>query len=146
MQVKGFTLIELMIVVAIIGILAAIAIPAYQVYIARGQVAEALTMVKPVQGGVVDEYSSSSVCPNNTTAAVFGMAKASDISGKYVGSIAALGTAPNCQIDVTFKSSHVATALQGKTLSFALTITNGSFGWTCSSSTIARQYLPGSCS
>jgi len=80
---KGFTLIELMIVVAIIGILAAIAIPAYQDYTIRSQVSEGLTLAGAAKAAVAESFSQSGVAPTNRTVA--GMsANAVDTSGKYV--------------------------------------------------------------
>ncbi len=86
---KGFTLIELMIVVAIIGILAAIAIPAYQDYTVRAQVSEGLTMASALKASVAEFYSDRGVWP--VALANLGITVAP--SGKYVGSVAvATGT------------------------------------------------------
>ena len=83
---KGFTLIELMIVVAIIGILAAIAIPAYQDYTIRSQVSEGLALAGAAKTAVAESFSSKGVPPANRTAA--GMsANGTDTSGKYVTSV-----------------------------------------------------------
>ena len=82
---KGFTLIELMIVVAIIGILAAIAIPAYQDYTIRSQVTEGLNLATSVKAAVSESFQSNGSWPGNNTAA--GLAAATDIRGKYVNSI-----------------------------------------------------------
>ncbi len=83
---QGFTLIELMIVVAIIGILAAIAIPAYQDYTIRAQVSEGLTLAAAAKTSVAETFSNSGEAPADRTAA--GMtATATDTSGKYVESV-----------------------------------------------------------
>ena len=80
---KGFTLIELMIVVAIIGILAAIAIPAYQDYTIRSQVSEGLTLAGAAKAAVAESFSQTGTAPANRTLA--GMsANATDTNGKYV--------------------------------------------------------------
>ena len=83
---KGFTLIELMIVVAIIGILAAIAIPAYQDYTIRAQVTEGLNLAGAAKAAIAESYSNSGVSPQTRTLA--GMsATAADTNGKYVTSV-----------------------------------------------------------
>jgi type IV pilus assembly protein PilA len=82
---KGFTLIELMIVVAIIGILAAIAIPAYQDYTIRSQVTEGLNLASALQTGVAEAYANTGVWPLDIVAA--GGTAAIFPGGKYVGSV-----------------------------------------------------------
>jgi type IV pilus assembly protein PilA len=83
---KGFTLIELMIVVAIIGILAAIAIPAYQDYTIRSQVSEGLTLAGAAKAAVAESFSQTGVAPLNRVVA--GMSNvATDTSGKFVNAV-----------------------------------------------------------
>jgi type IV pilus assembly protein PilA len=82
---KGFTLIELMIVVAIIGILAAIAIPAYQDYTVRSQVTEGLNLASALQTGVAESFANTGTWPANITAA--GGTAGSLPSGKYVNNV-----------------------------------------------------------
>ncbi|ENV8735926.1 pilin, partial [Neisseria gonorrhoeae] len=79
---KGFTLIELMIVIAIVGILAAVALPAYQDYTARAQVSEAILLVEGQKSAVTEYYLNHGKWPENNTSA--GVASASKIIGKYV--------------------------------------------------------------
>src|SRR5512133_1731607 len=104
---KGVTLIELMIVVAIIGILAAIAIPAYQDYLIRAQVTEGLTMASAAKAAVAESYANSGTFPTNNANAGIGVA--TDIKGKYVDSV----TVANGVITVAFGTGANA-AIQSK--------------------------------
>ncbi|EMT8938205.1 pilin, partial [Neisseria gonorrhoeae] len=79
---KGFTLIELMIVIAIVGILAAVALPAYQDYTARAQVSEAILLAEGQKSAVAEYYLNHGIWPENNDKA--GVASASKIIGKYV--------------------------------------------------------------
>ncbi|HGO8290397.1 TPA: pilin, partial [Neisseria meningitidis] len=79
---KGFTLIELMIVIAIVGILAAVALPAYQDYTARAQVSEAILLAEGQKSAVTEYYLNHGEWPKNNTSA--GVASSSEIKGKYV--------------------------------------------------------------
>ncbi|HFC6216030.1 TPA: pilin, partial [Neisseria meningitidis] len=79
---KGFTLIELMIVIAIVGILAAVALPAYQDYTARAQVSEAILLAEGQKSAVTEYYLNHGIWPANNSSA--GVASSSEIKGKYV--------------------------------------------------------------
>ncbi|EPI7177220.1 pilin, partial [Neisseria gonorrhoeae] len=79
---KGFTLIELMIVIAIVGILAAVALPAYQDYTARAQVSEAILLAEGQKSAVTEYYLNHGEWPENNTSA--GVASPGEIKGKYV--------------------------------------------------------------
>ena len=144
---KGFTLIELMIVVAIIGILAAIAIPAYRDYIARAQISEALTFASGYKNKVSDIYWQTSACP---TLSELGLANSTDISSNYLASIDLTVLAGyQCSVSLTFKNTNVSSGLLNRTLSFSMTTNaaNPSTSiWTCSSSDIEQKYLPRVCS
>lgn len=141
---QGFTLIELMIVVAIIGILAAIAIPAYQDYIARAQMSEAMSLTSGLKTAVVEYYTQTGACPTNGTA---GIPTATDIEGKYVSQVAVGGTATatgGCTITATMKGTGVSTGIQNATLTLTMVDNQGSYSWDCTS-TAKQKYLPSSC-
>jgi type IV pilus assembly protein PilA len=126
---KGFTLIELMIVVAIIGILAAVAIPAYSDYTTRAQVTEGLNLASAAKTAVSESFISNSTWPaDNTTA---GLGASATIQGKYVDSVSVAAN----QITVTFRAAApAATGIQGKTLFLtAGTSANGDVAWQCGS-------------
>jgi type IV pilus assembly protein PilA len=123
---KGFTLIELMIVVAIIGILAAIAIPAYQDYTIRSQVTEGLNLAGAAKAAVAESFSNTGLAPANRTEA--GMsANAVDTNGKYVQSV----NITNGTILITYGATANA-VLTGQTLELVpYETTDKSVTWRC---------------
>jgi type IV pilus assembly protein PilA len=124
---KGFTLIELMIVVAIIGILAAIAIPAYQDYTIRSQVTEGLSLAGAAKAAVAESYSQTGQAPVNRTLA--GMSNVeTDTTGKYVTEV----RVTNGTIQVTYGGNEVNSKIKTKTLSLTPYQTpDASVTWQC---------------
>jgi len=139
---QGFTLIELMIVVAIIGILAAIAIPAYQDYTIRAQVSEGLNLAGGAKAAVSEFTMDTGSFPTNNTQAGVAV-NPTDISGKYVVSV----TVANGLLTVDYgNDAHVT--LAGGFLELSPATSAGSVNWTCRSSagpTIAPKHLPAAC-
>ena len=126
---KGFTLIELMIVVAIIGILAAIAIPAYQDYTIRAQVTEGLNLAGAAKASVAESFAQNGVFPGDNDTA--GMGASTDIQGKYVTEVLVQA---NGVIRVTFGNQANAANLAGETLFLTPGISaNGDVAWQCGS-------------
>lgn len=134
----GFTLIELMITVAIIAILSAIAIPAYQDYLVRAQVAEGLTLATTAKSALLDYYNDRGVFP--TTNAQAGLGSATSITGNYVRSVR-VGNADG-SIRVTFGTSANA-KIAGQELVLTADTTGGAINWDCGG--IDRRYLPSPC-
>lgn len=125
---SGFTLIELMIVVAIIGILAAAALPAYQNYIARSQVNEATMLLSGLKTEVTTHYGEFGSCPQNGSG---GFGVNTSYEGRYVGQIdfgGSLAYIPDssCHIKITFKNSNVSTSIAGKFLIFSMSASTSS--------------------
>lgn len=137
MKQRGFTLIELMIVVAIIGILAAIAIPAYQDYTIRAKVSEGLALAAPAKTGVAEYYVSEGALPSNNAAA--GVAAATDITGDYTLSVA-IGS--NGVITVTYTGEP---QIAGDTLTLTPSTNAGSVNFECAVGTIETRYVPPEC-
>ena len=138
----GFTLIELMIVVAIIGILAAIALPAYQDYLSRSQASEAFAMIDGLKTNI-EEQLETGTCPANASAAVGTVGAAADIKGKYVTSIAIAGTAPACTATITFAASGGTTDVNGKTVVLEREVNAGFARWKVGTgSTLNTKFFP----
>ncbi|MDE2296454.1 MAG: pilin [Gammaproteobacteria bacterium] len=160
---KGFTLIELMIVVAIIGILAAIAIPAYQNYTIRAQITEGLSLADGVKTAVQEYYANYGTMPTGIattpTAGELTMASTS-LSGKYVSAI----TLANGVISIAYGQPSSNAAIKSSTLALTPYVdANNDITWVCGlaaapsgasvasgvgaagTTTVLAQYLPSAC-
>jgi len=137
----GFTLIELMIVVAIIAILAAIAIPAYQNYVVRAQVSEGLVLADGAKAAVWDYYANSGQLPPSNQSA--GLAAAGSIIGSYVSSV----NVTNGVIKVLFSGPKASSLINSSSQYVVLspTVGAGSIAWSCTPSTVNPEYLPTAC-
>ena len=142
MNHKGFTLIELMIVVAIIGILVAVGIPQYQNYVARAQVAEGLSLASGAKTAVAEHYMTTGSFPDDNEAAGL----ATTITGNYVASVEVSPAGGNGVITVAFSDDAHSKLHEGEVTLTAVD-TGGSIGFACSSSgsTDIASYLPSSC-
>ena len=137
---EGFTLIELMIVVAIIGILAAIAIPAYQDYTIRAQVSEGLNLAGGAKAAVAEYTMDRGSFPTNNTQA--GISDPGQIQGKYVQTV----TVANGLISVAY-GGEANVILRTGVLELSPFTSAGSVEWDCraNGTTIAAKHLPAAC-
>ena len=138
---QGFTLIELMIVVAIIGILAAVALPAYQDYTVRAKVSEVVLALSAPKTSIAEWYGTKGSMPPSAASAGF------DTSGsQYVASLAYTGAGDTATLTATAQGTG-NTAADGKTVTMtgAGTSSTGKVAWTCAPGTMPAKYLPSSC-
>lgn len=138
---QGFTLIELMIVVAIIGILAAIAIPAYSDYTIRAQVSEGITLAGGAKAAVSEYSMDRGRFPTDNTFA--GLSLPASINGKYTTSVTVAGGL----ITVAYGGTTGNPAIVASTLVLSALTNAGSVVWACpaGSGTVPAKYRPGTC-
>ena len=136
---KGFTLIELMIVVAIIGILAAVAIPAYQDYIARSQVSEAVSLTAGGKTPLAEYFNDRGVWPSIADDVM------GNLGGKYVSIVTITGGANSTntiELTARMKNTGINSAITQGTLTLS---TADGKQWSCTGGNLAGKYRPASC-
>jgi len=136
---QGFTLIELMIVVAIIGILAAVALPAYQDYTKRAHVSEGITLAASAKAAVTEYYVSQAAWPTGNSQA--GLPDAAAITGNAVKSV----TVGNGNGNITVVYNDKVTTDATVVFAPAIASTGGSITWTCTGGTVDDKFKPANC-
>jgi len=135
---EAFTLIEIMIVIAIIGILAMIAVPAYKDFTVRSKISEGLSLAAGAKTSVMEYYQTQGTWPNNNSTA--GLPSADTIKGKFVQSVAIDGN----KVVVTF-GPGAGEGLTDRHLEMSAIDNSGSISWDCRADNIENKFLPPNC-
>lgn len=136
---SGFTLIELMIVVAIIGILATLAMSAFQSYSVRAQISEGLSLASPVKSAIAEFNNDRGAFPSNNTQAA--LQSPGNYAGKYVSQISVTGAVVSIQY-----GNDASSQIAGETVTLTAQNVGGALVWDCASGgVIPTTYLPGVC-